>query len=151
MYDAVILDYRSSHDNGCKLRVVGSWYSMTSYGIGLPKGSKYKEIFNKHIIDYLHSGELERARNFWFSGSCKENNDEMHNDSHQFGLLQSFSVFILLLTGIVIGCILLIAHNIYNKYLRKTFNNIWIYEPRTKNGINNNNNNKTKVNEESQS
>ncbi len=29
LYDAVILDYRSGQDDGCKLRTVGTWFSMT--------------------------------------------------------------------------------------------------------------------------
>ena len=99
MYDAVILDYRSGQDDGCRLRVVGSWYSMTGYGIALPKHSKYKEMIDRKIIDYSHSGVLERTRNFWFSGTCKNHNEESTRNSHQFGILQSSSVFILLLVG----------------------------------------------------
>jgi hypothetical protein len=34
----MILEYRAGLDELCKLRVVGSWYSMTGYAIALPKG-----------------------------------------------------------------------------------------------------------------
>ncbi len=83
LYDAVVLDYLSGQDDGCKLRVVGNWYAMTGYGIGFPKQSKFKDMINKEIIEMHYSGlnscffitnlilflgEIERLRRFWFTG-----------------------------------------------------------------------------------
>ena len=56
IYDAVVLDYLSGQDDGCKLRVVGNWYAMTGYGIGLPKQSKFKDVIDKELIELHHSG-----------------------------------------------------------------------------------------------
>ena len=56
LYDAVVLDYLSGQDDGCKLRVVGNWYAMSGYGIGFPRQSKFKEMINKEIIEMHHSG-----------------------------------------------------------------------------------------------
>ncbi len=135
LYDAVILDYRAGQDDGCKLRVVGSWYSMTGYGIALPKGSKYKEMFDRKIIEYSHSGELERTQNFWFSGTCK-NQEESTRNSHQFGLLQSSSVFILLLAGIAFSVISLVASHLFENYIKNGKTKSWFYENKTKpNGV----------------
>lgn len=86
LYDAVVLDYLSGQDDGCKLRVVGNWYAMTGYGIGFAKKSKFKDMINKEIIEMHHSGfrykgflftskksfslgEIERLRRFWFTGN----------------------------------------------------------------------------------
>ena len=132
LYDAVILDYRAGQDDGCKLRVVGSWYSMTGYGIALPKGSKYKEMINRKILEYSHSGDLERTQRFWFAGTCK-NVDQNSRNSDQFGLLQSSSVFILLLAGIIIAVLILFADILFSSYLTKKFKKVWFYEkPSTK-------------------
>lgn len=128
LYDAVILDYRSGQDDGCKLRVVGSWYAMTAYGIALPKGSKYKEMIDRKILEYSHSGELERTQKFWFTGTCNNMEEMTNTKSHQFGLLQSSSVFILLLAGIIIGILLLLAHRFFRKYIGNRFENVWFYE-----------------------
>jgi len=68
LYDAVVLDYLSGQDDGCRLRVVGNWYAMTGYGLGFPKQSKFKDMINKELIDMQHSGEIERLRRFWFTG-----------------------------------------------------------------------------------
>jgi len=56
LYDAVVLDYLSGQDDGCKLRVVGNWYAMTGYGIGFPKQSKFKDMINKELIEMHYSG-----------------------------------------------------------------------------------------------
>ncbi len=59
LYDAVVLDYLSGQDDGCKLRVVGNWYAMTGYGIGFPKQSKFKDMINKELIEMHHSGWMK--------------------------------------------------------------------------------------------
>ena len=125
MYDAVILDYRAGRDDGCKLKVVGSWYSMTGYGIGISKGSKYKELLDKYLIQYINSGELERNKNFWFMGSCEKAEENTRN-SHQFGLLQSSSVFFLLCGGVVISFLLLLTHRGFKRYISQNLNLIWL-------------------------
>ena len=119
MYDAVILDYRSGQDDGCKLRVVGSWYSMTSYGIALPKNSKYKDLIDKTIIQFSETGVLERTQNFWFSGTCKNTNpiEESSRNSNQFDIRQSSSVFLLLTGGIGFTIMLSLVQNYCHKYL----------------------------------
>ena len=80
LYDAVILNYRAGLDVGCKLRVVGSWYSMTGYGIALTKHSKYREMIDRKILEYIHSGVLERTATFWFSGSCKNKKEDANSE-----------------------------------------------------------------------
>ena len=133
LYDAVILDYRAGQDDGCRLRVVGSWYSMTGYSIAMTKGSKYKDMINRKLIEYAFSGELERTQRFWFSGTCnKQQQEENARNSQQFGFMQSSSVFILLAAGILIGIMFLICHRFYNRYLRNNLKNVWLYENRKK-------------------
>lgn len=129
LYDAVILDYRAGQDDGCRLRVVGSWYSMTGYSIALTKGSKYKDMINRKLIEYAYSGDLERTQRFWFAGTCnKQHQDENARNSQQFGLMQSSSVFILLASGILISVLLLVFHYVYTRFLRDNFKRVWIYE-----------------------
>jgi hypothetical protein len=70
LYDAVVLDYLSGQDDGCKLRVVGNWYAMTGYGIGFPKQSKFKEMINKEIIEMHHSGASFCVRRRTSRRSC---------------------------------------------------------------------------------
>ena len=57
IYDATVLEYLAGHDDSCKLRTVGNWYAMTGYGIGFPKGSKWIDRINKHMIQFQHDGQ----------------------------------------------------------------------------------------------
>ncbi len=57
IYDATVLEYLAAHDEGCKLRTVGSWFAMTGYGIGFPKGSKWIDAINKNLVQFQHDGK----------------------------------------------------------------------------------------------
>lgn len=88
---------------------------MTGYAIALRKHSKYKEMIDRKILEYIYSGELERTANFWFSGSCKNNKEDANNES--LGVPQVISIFFLLTMGIIIGLIILVVHQLYDKHL----------------------------------
>jgi hypothetical protein len=100
--------------------VVGSWYSMTGYGIALKKGSIYKEMIDRKIIEYIYSGQMERSQKYWFTGSCTNQQEEKKTDG--LSLIQISSVFLLLLSGVIIGVLLLIIENCWIRYVIKTNN-----------------------------
>jgi len=50
---------------------VGSWYAMTGYGVGFPKGSDWITSFNEQLMRYRENGDLERMQRFWFTGACE--------------------------------------------------------------------------------
>ncbi|KAA0194931.1 Glutamate [NMDA] receptor subunit epsilon-2, partial [Fasciolopsis buskii] len=58
IYDAHVLNYWVSRDEGCKLRIVGNLYAMTGYGIGFTKGHKWVEKINSRILDYQKNGRF---------------------------------------------------------------------------------------------
>ena len=51
-----MLEYWASHDDNCKLKTVGSWYAMSGYGVGFPKGSRWIDKVNTYMIDFQHNG-----------------------------------------------------------------------------------------------
>lgn len=53
-----MLEYKAGRDDQCKLRTVGNWYAMTGYGIGFPRGSKWIEEFNKHLVELQYQGRI---------------------------------------------------------------------------------------------
>jgi len=62
----MILEYRAGLDELCKLRVVGSWYSMTGYAIALPKGlmacrhaNDIPFFFQNHPAFFFKLGEIK--------------------------------------------------------------------------------------------
>jgi hypothetical protein len=88
---------------------------MTGYAFALSKNSKYKEIIDRKLIELMHSGELERTTNFWFTGSCKNKNENANSEG--LGVPQAISVFILLFIGIIIGLSVFLVHHFYNRHV----------------------------------
>ncbi len=76
----------------------------------------------------MHSGDLERTRRFWFYGTCNQQDEENNANSHQFGLLQSSSVFFMLAIGICLGVIIHIIKYIVNKYFGSKISKIWMFD-----------------------
>ena len=64
-----VLEYQAGQDEGCKLRTVGNWYAMTGYGLGFPRGSKWKPIMDKTLHKLSYNGVLERLQKFWLKGN----------------------------------------------------------------------------------
>ncbi|CAF1576833.1 unnamed protein product, partial [Adineta steineri] len=125
LYDAVVLDYLSGQDDGCKLRVVGNWYAMSGYGIAFPKQSKFKDMINKEIIEMHYSGEIERLRRFWFTGACKSNVDQQSDRSSQPLDQRNFtSAFLLLFGGTLIATIILLSDNAYSRFIARSKANL---------------------------
>lgn len=118
IYDAVVLDYLVGEDNDCGLLTVGSWYAMTGYGFAMPKNSKYLEKFNKKMIEYRESGDLERLRRYWFQGACKSQKNK-RNMSKPLDINQFMSAFLLLGCGILLTVILLALEHLYFSYCRR--------------------------------
>uniref|UniRef100_A0A1I8HVF2 PBPe domain-containing protein n=1 Tax=Macrostomum lignano TaxID=282301 RepID=A0A1I8HVF2_9PLAT len=90
IYDATVLQYRVGNDEDCKLKTVGNWYSMTGYGIGLPKGSKWRHRINHRIL----------------------------NTNQTLGVKNFISAFILLIGGMLFCCLLLLLEHCFYRRLR---------------------------------
>ncbi|KAI3384998.1 hypothetical protein SNEBB_000301 [Seison nebaliae] len=120
LYDAVVLEYTSSQDEGCRLRNTGKWYSMTGYGVGLPIGSMWKSKISNELLQMQANGVLERLQRYWFMGACKsKNNDKDQRSSQRLGVLNFISVFLLLITGVTISLITLFIEYFYIRFSAK--------------------------------
>lgn len=102
LYDAVVLEYLAGKDDNCEILTVGKWFSMTGYGIGFPKDSKWLPLVNKWIMEYQQKGDLERLQNFWLVGACKPKQQSQRIHSIPLGIENFTSAFILLAVGTVI-------------------------------------------------
>ncbi|CUT99598.1 glutamate NMDA receptor subunit [Echinococcus multilocularis] len=118
IYDATILGYWTSRDDGCKLKKVGNLYAMTGYGIGFPKGSRWLPKINSRILHYQKNGKFHRWKQFWLSGACKKVTT-LGNTNKTLGVKNFISAFILLLCGMLLcGVIFLMEHFFYS-YVRR--------------------------------
>ena len=64
------------------------------------------------------SGDLERLRRYWMTGTCKPGKQE-HKSSDPLALEQFLSAFLLLMSGILLSALLLFLEYLYFKYIRK--------------------------------
>jgi hypothetical protein len=74
---------------------------------------------NKYVTKSFHfvlAGDLERLRHFWFTGACnKPMSKEKQSRSDPLALEQFFSTFLLLGSGILLSCVLLLLERAYCK------------------------------------
>ncbi|TPP55952.1 Glutamate [NMDA] receptor subunit epsilon-2 [Fasciola gigantica] len=117
IYDAHVLNYWVSRDEGCKLRIVGNLYAMTGYGIGFAKGNKWLEKVNSRILDYQKNGKLQRWKKFWQTGTCRKD-AALGNTNKTLGVKNFISAFLLLLCGMLICSLILFLEHIVHRYLR---------------------------------
>ncbi|XP_033610678.1 glutamate receptor ionotropic, NMDA 2B isoform X2 [Cryptotermes secundus] len=116
IYDATVLEYLVGQDSECVLLTVGSWFAMTGYGVGFPRHSKFRDLVNQQLMEYRENGDMERLRHFWFTGACnKPMSKEKQSRSDPLALEQFFSTFLLLGSGILLSCILLLLEHAYCK------------------------------------
>ncbi|CAG7724294.1 unnamed protein product [Allacma fusca] len=128
IYDGPVLQYEVLQDaNGtCQLLIEGSWYAHTGYGLAFPRHSKYLQLFNKNLMEYKESGDLERLKRFYFTGPCSLAQRDPNNmgspsagTSNQLALEQFHSAFLLLVCGIIFACLLLGIEHLYSKCVRR--------------------------------
>ncbi|KAK8389919.1 hypothetical protein O3P69_012846 [Scylla paramamosain] len=118
IYDATVLDYLVGQDDDCQILTVGSWYSMSGYGLAFPRGSKYLPLFNNKLMTYKDNGEIERLQRFWMTGTCKPMKQQ-RRASEPLAIEQFLSAYLLLGIGMVLAVVLLALEHIYFKYVRK--------------------------------
>ena len=94
---------------------------MTGYGMAFPRHSKYFHNFNKKIMDYSETGDLERLRRFWLTGTCNPQKEEKRS-SEPLAPEQFLSAFFILMMGVVLAAGLCSLEHVYFKYLRGSIN-----------------------------
>nr|XP_053626918.1 LOW QUALITY PROTEIN: glutamate receptor ionotropic, NMDA 2B-like [Cherax quadricarinatus] len=118
IYDATVLDYLVGQDDDCQILTVGSWYSMSGYGLAFPRGSKYLTLFNNKLMSYKDNGDIERLQRFWMTGTCKPMKQQ-RRASEPLAIEQFLSAYLLLGIGMVLAMVLLALEHVYFKYVRK--------------------------------
>lgn len=64
------------------------------------------------------SGDLERLRRYWMTGTCKPEK-EIQKSSDPLALEQFLSAFLLLMMGILLAAAFLVLEHLYFKYVRQ--------------------------------
>lgn len=65
VYDAPVLQYHAQNKGKGTFVTVGSVFHPEYYGIALPKGSPWREPFNRAILSLSEAGKLDELRDIW--------------------------------------------------------------------------------------
>lgn len=112
--DVAILEYYRRKDPGCGFRRVGPMLYEDTYAIAMGKGSLLEENISLLITRYNEYGYLDELIETWFGGpTCFRNPSELYSP---LSIQAVAGVFIMLIVGMVIGCLILVMEHIVYKY-----------------------------------
>lgn len=62
--ESVVMEYRTNRD--CSIKQVGGLLDSKDYGIALPKGSPYQNVFDQKILNMTEDGMLQELKDKWW-------------------------------------------------------------------------------------
>ncbi|KAL5103992.1 Glutamate receptor ionotropic NMDA 2A [Taenia crassiceps] len=114
IYDATVLEYWTSRDDGCKLKTVGNLYAMTGYGIGFPKGSRWLPKINSRILHYQKNVHAICRRKIEASGDDRE---ILTEQVPSLEAVLAKCAFILLLCGMLLCGVMFVMEHVFYGYI----------------------------------
>ncbi|CAD5212359.1 unnamed protein product [Bursaphelenchus okinawaensis] len=105
IWDSARLDFEASKN--CELRVRGTLFGRSAYGIGLRKNSPWTPYITSGILKLAEKGEIQKLEHKWINSAGKEKcHHEVHKTPARLGLQNMRDLFILVAVGVVFGSIL---------------------------------------------
>ncbi|XP_078619268.1 glutamate receptor ionotropic, kainate 4-like [Branchiostoma floridae x Branchiostoma japonicum] len=117
----VEFDYRDKYN--CQLRTVGNYFLPYELGLPFPKGSVFKDIFDKIIIDMQNDGTLQKLQMKWLMSPARQCPGEDATAMHVLapdGLAPMFVVVGgTIVLGVVVALVELIVYKVQAKRERR--------------------------------
>ncbi|KAH6928613.1 hypothetical protein HPB50_017480 [Hyalomma asiaticum] len=104
----------------CELTQIGGLLDSKGYGIALPQGSPYRNIFSSAILRLQENGTLHVLKERWWkvrhpSSRCpEEENPARAGSASELGLPKLGGVFVVLLAGLGFACLVAFAEFVLN-------------------------------------
>ncbi|CEF60365.1 Ionotropic glutamate receptor domain and Extracellular solute-binding protein, family 3 domain and Extracellular ligand-binding receptor domain and LPS-induced tumor necrosis factor alpha factor domain and Periplasmic binding protein-like I domain-containing protein [Strongyloides ratti] len=118
IWDSVRLEYEASKH--CELRTRGAVFGRNGYGIGLQKNSPWTPHITMGILRLSENGKMTELYRKWIENAGKTICEPRERSSPaRLGLQNMRDIFILVIIGVLIGCILCIFESIYGQYKTK--------------------------------
>ncbi|XP_075970664.1 uncharacterized protein LOC142973031 isoform X2 [Anticarsia gemmatalis] len=115
--DTPVLDYYRATDHGCKLQRINDHPLADAYAIGMAKGFPLKDSISAVIAKYSSNGYMDILTEKWYGGlPCFKLSPDYGIQPKPLGIAAVAGVFILLLVGVVVGCLILILEHLFYKY-----------------------------------
>jgi len=115
----------------CELTQIGGLLDNKGYGVGLPLESPYTKIISDGILKLQENGILTQLRNRWWNEKyvpeepCGSGDD---GNSAQLGLANLGGVFIVLLGGVIVSCLLAVCEYMWEarRIVRDKERSAWV-------------------------
>jgi hypothetical protein len=105
IWDAPVNDYITT--TNCHTMAVGGPFNRQGYGIGVPRGSTYRDVLTIAILKLNENGILHRLnQKYWGTSKCASLEESAKDgDTAELAIENVGGIFIILSCGIVIALI----------------------------------------------
>ena len=109
--------YHASKQQGCTMRIINTYNGKGSYALFFQKGSPWKELVSKKILEYRESGILVDFYNRWMQLSCTVETTKT-DILESFGIYTFGGLLLILICSFAVTLIFLLLENFAERFGR---------------------------------
>ncbi|KAI8504902.1 Glutamate receptor ionotropic, delta-1 [Branchiostoma belcheri] len=114
------LEYEVRHDEGCQLMMVGNPFMTRGYGIATKRGSSLSKTLSVGILRLQEKGKITQLREKWWNNrGCSLFGRPPKTGAEGLGLDTFFGVFVVLIAGAVLACLVSVLEILYYKCCKR--------------------------------
>ncbi|XP_078600206.1 glutamate receptor ionotropic, kainate 3-like isoform X1 [Branchiostoma floridae x Branchiostoma japonicum] len=114
------LEYEVRHDEGCQLMMVGNPFMTRGYGIATKRGSSLSKTLSVGILRLQEKGKITQLREKWWNNrGCSLFGRPPKTGAEGLGLDTFFGVFVVLICGAVLACLVSVLEILYYKCCKR--------------------------------
>uniref|UniRef100_A0A0N4ZBS6 LITAF domain-containing protein n=1 Tax=Parastrongyloides trichosuri TaxID=131310 RepID=A0A0N4ZBS6_PARTI len=118
IWDSIRLEYEASKH--CELRTRGAVFGRSGYGVGLQKNSPWTPHITMAILKLSENGKMNELNKKWIENAGRTSCEAKERSTPaRLGLENMRDIFILVLLGVLLGCILCVVESMYGQYKTK--------------------------------
>ncbi|XP_035708870.1 glutamate receptor ionotropic, kainate 2 isoform X2 [Folsomia candida] len=109
LIESPMLDYAVQRD--CNLTQIGSTLDSKGYGIGMPKGSPWRDKLSLAILELQEKGMIQLMYNKWWknTGDVCNRDDKKDSKASPLGIDNIGGVFVVLFAGLILAVVVAIC------------------------------------------
>jgi len=115
LMESTMLDYVVQRD--CNLTQIGGLLDSKGYGIGTPKGSKWRDPLSLAILELQEKGTIQMLYNKWWKNTgdvCTRQDKSKDSKAHPLSVQNIGGVFVVLLCGLALAIMVAILEFCWN-------------------------------------
>lgn len=115
LMESTSIEYRT--ERNCELMQIGGLLDQKGYGIATPPGSPYRNALSSAVLHLQEAGVLYILKEKWWKvkggDKCKDESNKGSGSTSEMGLANVGGVFVVLLAGLGVACIIAIMEFIW--------------------------------------